>query len=335
MRVGLLWLGGLLVVGALCAASSARAVRSTDRSCSGTPAAYAFQTVDAPGHVDTGLHGVNHRGAVAGYFDDGAQAGGTAYPTGFVLRRGKIRPVRWAPDIYSDLNDINDAGDAVGYYGHVGRIANSGFLYESRSNSHIPLVFPATVRTTIAAGINDHGTIAGTLNLDQTGLPQNADHKGYVKDRDQVSVPAYQLVSYPGAPETFANGINDAGTVVGNYHARRGDVTSSRSFVRTRGWYSTVDLHRLCAARSEAWGVNDRGDVVGFYTDAAGAVHGYVVRRGSISRVDVPETHTTQLYSITNQGVLYGTYDDARGVSHGFIATPSRRRHVSDTASAS
>jgi hypothetical protein len=270
---------------------------------------------------------------VAGYFDDGAQPGGTAYPTGFVLRRGKIRPVRWAPGIYSDLNDINDAGDAVGYYGHVGRIANSGFVYESRSNSHIPLVFPATVRTTIAAGINDHGTIVGTLNLDQTGLPQNADHKGYVKRRDQVSVPAYQLVSYPGAPETFANGINDRGTVVGNYHARRGDVTSSRSFIRTRGAYSTVDLHRLCAARSEAWGVNDRGDVVGFYTDAAGAVHGYVAGRGgSISRVDVPEAHTTQLYSITNQGVLYGTYDDPRGVSHGFIATPSRRPHVSDTA---
>jgi hypothetical protein len=63
-----------------------------------------------------------------------------------------------APDIYSDLNGINDAGDAVGYYGHVGKIANSGFLYESRSNSHIPLVFPATVRTTIGAGINDHVT---------------------------------------------------------------------------------------------------------------------------------------------------------------------------------
>ena len=323
MRTGLLWLVGLLVAGALCATTSARAVRGGDRSCIGRPAAYAFQTLDAPGHVDTGLHGVNHRGDVAGYFDDGARAGGVAYPTGFVLWHGKIRPVRWAPDIYSDLNGINDAGDAVGYYGHVGRIANSGFLYESRSSSHIPLVFPATVRTTIGAGINDHGTIVGTLNVDQTGLPQNADHKGYIKRRDQVSVPAYQLVSYPGAPETFGNGINDAGTVVGNYHARSGDVTSSRSFIRTRATYSTVNLHRLCAARSEAWGVNDRGDVVGFYTDTVGAVHGYVAGRWrSISRVDVPGAQTTQLYSITNQGVLYGTYDDARGVAHGFIATP-------------
>ena len=323
MRTGLLWLVGLLVVGALCATTSARAVSGGDRSCISRPAAYAFQTLDAPEHVDTGLHGVNHRGDVAGYFDDGAQAGGVAYPTGFVLWHGKIRPVRWAPDIYSDLNGINDAGDAVGYYGHVGRIANSGFLYESRSNSHIPLVFPATVRTTIGAGINDHGTIVGTLNVDQTGLPQNADHKGYIKRRDQVSVPAYQLVSYPGAPETFGNGINDAGTVVGNYHARGGDVTSSRSFIRTRATYSTVNLHRLCAARSEAWGVNDRGDVVGFYTDTVGAVHGYVAGRWrSISRVDVPGAHMTQLYSITNQGVLYGTYDDARGVAHGFIATP-------------
>jgi hypothetical protein len=326
MRRALLLVICLLASGVALAGSSARAVTPASLPCSGHPVSYAFQTFDARGHVNTGLHGANHRGAVTGYFDDGPLGtGDIAYPTGFVLRHGEVHPVVWAPGIYSDLNDVNDAGNAVGYYGHVGKIANFAFLYRSRSKTPVPLVFPSTVRATIAAGINDHGAIVGTLNLDQTGLPQNADHKGYLKDRGQVTSPAYELVSYPGAPETFANGINDAGTVVGNYHARRGDVTSARAFVRRHGAYSTIDLDSLGATKSEAWGANEHDDVVGFYSDAAGVVHGFLAdRHRSVSRIDVPRALATRLYSITDHGVLYGTYDDAGGVSHGFVATPHR-----------
>jgi len=326
MRRALLLVTWVLAVGAAFAAGTASDVAQASAACSGRPVQYSFRTVDAPGHVNTGLHGGEQDGAVAGYFDDGSpQPGDIAYPTGFVLRGGVVHPVAWGPGIYSDLNDVNGAGDAVGYYGHIGTIANFAFLYDLRSDTPVPLVFPPTVRTTIATGVNDHGAVIGTLNLDQTGLPENADHKGYVKLAAQVTSPEYELVSYPGAPETFGNGINNAGTVVGNYHSRRGDVTSARAFVRRHGAYSTIDLDQICAAKSEAWGVNESGDVVGFYSDAAGGVHGFLAdHRGSVSRIDVPGAEATRLYSITGQGVLYGTYEDAAGVSHGCIGTPHR-----------
>ena len=71
--------------------------------------------------------------------------------------------------------------------------------------------------------------------------------------------------------------------------------------------------------------MNEHGDVVGFYSDAAGAVHGFRAdRHGSVSRIDVPGAVATRPYSITNHGVLYGTYDNADGVSHGYVATPRR-----------
>jgi hypothetical protein len=38
--------------------------------------------------------------------------------------------------------DVNDAGDAVGYFGHVPTIANHAFLYETRSDTPVPLAFP-------------------------------------------------------------------------------------------------------------------------------------------------------------------------------------------------
>jgi hypothetical protein len=58
------------------------------------PRSYDFLTFDAPGHVDTGLHGGNHRSEVTGYFDDwGIAAEVAAFPTGFVLRQGRVHPV--------------------------------------------------------------------------------------------------------------------------------------------------------------------------------------------------------------------------------------------------
>src|SRR6266487_5241196 len=99
----------VLTVGVASAGFSARAATPAGPGNSGQPAAYAFQTFDAPGHVDTGLHGANHRGDVAGYVDDvSPRPGEIAYPTGFVLRRGTVHPVVWAAGIYTDLNDVND-----------------------------------------------------------------------------------------------------------------------------------------------------------------------------------------------------------------------------------
>jgi hypothetical protein len=100
--------------------------------------------------------------------------------------------------------------------------------------------------------------IVGTLNLDQSGAPRTPITKGYLKRRGQITSKAYELVSFPNAPKTFANGITNAGTVDGNYNTRRGDVTSAPAFIRQHGVYSIIDLHALCAEKSEAWGQRAR-----------------------------------------------------------------------------
>lgn len=314
------------------ASAAPRAVARPSSSCRGVRARMRFATFDAAGHVDTGLHGTNRHGVAAGYLDDGPGSDGVAYPTGFVVRAGRVHPVVWDPSLYTDLNDVNRTGLAVGYYGRIGVIANSAFVYDTRTRVATPLRFPSGVRTTIASGINDDGTIVGTLNVDPTGLPQNAAHNGYLKHRRDVGTSKYQLVSYPGAPETFGNGINNDGAVVGNYHTGRGDVGGAKAFVFHDETYSTIDLHELCAVRSEAWGINTEHDIVGFFKDAAGTEHGFVTNRHrAVSRIDVPGAAATRPYAVDDEGTITGTYDDASGISHGFVAS-IRPQHSSKPA---
>jgi hypothetical protein len=113
--------------------------------------------------------------------------------------------------------------------------------------------------------------IVGTLNLDQSGAPRTPITKGYLKRRGQITSKAYEFVSFPNAPKTFANGITNAGTVDGNYNTRRGDVTSaprsSASMV-----FTPSSTYTLSAPKSPRPGANERDDLVGFCGDTGGVV---------------------------------------------------------------
>ena len=79
-------------------------------------------------------------------------------------------------------------------------------------------------------------------------------------------------------------------------------------------------------ARS-AWasGINDRGQIVGIYSEntpivkqPGGRRHGYLWEAGRVTRIDVPGATETGAFGINNQGEVVGAYLDAAGRSHGF-----------------
>jgi probable HAF family extracellular repeat protein len=63
-------------------------------------------------------------------------------------------------------------------------------------------------------------------------------------------------------------------------------------------------------------GINARGDIVGFYTNADGIAHGFLLSGGTFTTVDVPGV--IQLRGISASGVIVGSYR-AAGVTHGFV----------------
>src|SRR5438094_337743 len=66
-------------------------------------------------------------------------------------------------------------------------------------------------------------------------------------------------------------------------------------------------------------GINDRGEVVGTYVDAAdGNRYGFVLSKGAFTRLDAPGADGfTVAQGINNAGQIAGQYTDADGNGHG------------------
>ena len=179
---------------------------------------------------------------------------------------------------------------------------------------------------TVVTGLNDAGRIAGYY---VTLGPGGPTYSGFTANVDGSG---FTTIDRPGYPQTGAAGINGSGAIVG--------VSVSPSFTATGyvrdagGGYTTIDpaLGGLTSAYSEAVGINDAGDIVGFYTEVLppgpGAVrplsHGFLDKGGVYSQFDVPAAwgFGTQAYGINDAGQVTGGYLDFTGTPHGFLYTP-------------
>ena len=81
------------------------------------------------------------------------------------------------------------------------------------------------------------------------------------------------------------------------------------------------------ALETQAYGLNNRGDIAGFYKDTAGKQHGFLMRKGVLSYpIDAPVAGTTgtQIWGINEAGDMVGSYTAPTGtpaklVEHGFV----------------
>ena len=100
-------------------------------------------------------------------------------------------------------------------------------------------------------------------------------------------------LTVPGASSTMAFGVNDQREVVGTYMTGSGSKAKSFGFVWSRhfGFRTVNDPHGRGATTLN--GINDAGDLVGFYTDAKGNTDGLLVARGHFRAPLAPPVTTT------------------------------------------
>jgi probable HAF family extracellular repeat protein len=122
---------------------------------------------------------------------------------------------------------------------------------------------------------------------------------------------SYTTFDVPGATNTFAKGINDAGQVVGYF------LSAFHSFLLdVDGSYTMFDVPGV--AITIATGINDAGQVVGSYS--AGGDHGFLLDvDGSYTTFDVPGAISTEAIGLNDAGQIVGSYQDASLASHGFL----------------
>lgn len=185
-------------------------------------------------------------------------------------------------------------------------------------------VRPAAAQTSYV--VDDLGVLPGDDSSVAWAINENGDVVGwsmgsagtraflYTTTGGMVALPAL-----PGRPRSVARDINDAGVIVGSANAGGTDLGHA---VRWSGG-SVRDLGTLGAGSfSEAWGINNLGEVVGWsYTDGGNGlagVHGFIFSDAA-GLVDLtPESDTGYAEDINDAGQVTGYKTASGGVYHAF-----------------
>lgn len=229
-----------------------------------------FTPIDFPGSAQTQANGINDHGVITGYF----------YPTnngitsdnqfGFYEKDGVYHAVNdpntpTNPDpgvlIENQLLGVNNRDIAVGFYNDAAGNSH-GYTYDIKTNTYSADINVPGAISTATVAINDHNQLAG-FYTDANGTHGFLDVNG-----------KFTTIDAPGASQTEILGLNNNGIAVGEDVV--GTVTHGLIYNIKTGVFTQVD-----APNADGFtlfnGVNDKGDIVGFYTDAAGNTNGLLV----------------------------------------------------------
>lgn len=204
---------------------------------------------------------------------------------------------------------INNNGEIVGAY----RIVPPRHALLIKGGQYIPLAPTTVLGTNYSEAFknNDRGDVVGEY-LDDAGFAHGflLSKKGMLTQLD-----------FPAASDTYAYGINESGTVVGQWDLldSNGNVIAQHGFTWENGSFTQVDYPG--SANTTVFGINARGDLVGEWDDNVVA-HGFIrTKQGQFTSYDVPVAGATltQLTGINANGQILGVYIDAGGAEHGFL----------------
>lgn len=264
---------------------------STFVNFSGTPTALT--------QLNTGAgqtaFGINSAGNVVG-------GNGT---TAFYLPKGGSIQTLTTPAGASTAFGINDKGNIVGQF--TSGPNTPGFILASNTSATFTTINQPTgvaTDTINAQGINNNGLVVGFYvgndGQDHGFTAQMPSSPGTITGTAVTDPTIPNVAGEPGATFVFSQilGVNDNGLAVGYY----GDSTTSQ-----HGFFynTSTDSYTFLDDPAEAFfngvevtqitGINNSGEITGFYTDASGIAHSFVA-------TPVPEPATFGLIGLAAIG---------------------------------
>lgn len=214
--------------------------------------------------------------------------------------------------------DINDSGQIVGEYTFSDMGHRQGFLLSS--GVFTPISFPGSTFTR-AVGINRYGDIVG--DHDKAGNNGGLGHdEGYLFHNG-----VYSTFAFPNSDLTIAAGINANGDIVGWYLDNKG----THGFLFSGRTFTPIDFPGA-AADTEAWKINDFGEIAGRYKGATdGKFHVFILSDGSFTAIpddpDAFETAVVEDGGLNSAGQIVSQYHSSNqcklfissGCLHGFL----------------
>ena len=158
---------------------------------------------------------------------------------------------------------------------------------------------------TTVNGINNLGQVVGFSTA------ANGAFNNFIRNDDGSLTP----VTFANSAEAMANGLNNSGQIVGS-------LGSSAFFVTNGGNTLTyIPSVTFTTTAEAAFGINDKGTIVGQYTDSStGNSPGFVYAKGSFTTLN-PVANDQQVFAqgVNNNGVVVGFYNTDGIHDHGFL----------------
>jgi uncharacterized membrane protein len=210
--------------------------------------------------------GINNRGQIVGTYG----------LSGFIYQNGAFTNILNYPSaVNTDVTGISASGQVVGAYS-VGDGALHGFTYSSGTYSPFSAIsFPISIsqsgqyivgQNNCCVGVLYHNGSLTTINVPPTNPAHSTDNE--------------------------VSGVNNAGAVVGVYNELSGPFPGSpflsqNGYLYYNGSYTT--LTDPLGTYTSASGINDAGQIVGWYLDSSGAfASGFVYTDGVYTTLSVP-----------------------------------------------
>jgi probable HAF family extracellular repeat protein len=265
------------------------------------------------GPVASAAYAINNSSTIAGWSDVRA-------PSASAVRweDGKIENLNQPPtpfDDYSYAMDINDKGEVTGYaYIRGTSGGDRGFLWKDGIIQQLG-GFPQEMWNNRAVSINDSGEIAGYL----------ASVEGNRAFRWKEGTAT--ILSTPEGADSFAFGINDSGTIIGQ-------VVFPSAAPHGAVWtYDTLELLAGSPTLSSLapLAINDRGQIVGYGNVSENESNAFIWEESTgISNLNSMVDPADPLYgifmlidarAINSSGQIVGT-GLLNGIPRAYLATP-------------
>jgi hypothetical protein len=227
-----------------------------------------------PESVQTQVTGLNDNGVTVGFWSTmnnaPATPGGTPVNdnrafvkyNGYFIDGDFPTDNPFSPPV-DQLLGVNDKDVAVGFYNDASGNTHA-YTYNIRRNQFNE-VTPSGITNPTAAGINNKGDIAGF------GTDSSGQGVGFLLRRGGHVT----ILAVPGSSQTQALGINDNDEVVGVYQVGTGSSAQMHGFTWTpQGGFQLGVDDPDGMGTTTINGVNNEGQLVGFYVDASGNTDG-------------------------------------------------------------
>jgi uncharacterized membrane protein len=307
--------GGVAVAGAVLAHTGLAAASPTSRGT--LPARFAGESAMPrdPATPSPSMSGGSTTGAMAG-----------DHPMSTTVRRHGAWRFRTVDDpadpTFNQLLGINNTGRIVGYFGSGTDAAhpNKGFRVRKPFTGFVNENVPGPAQTHVV-GVNNMGATVG-FSVDPAGAST-----GFVYSHGKFTAVTDPLTDR-AHPVNQLLGVNDRGVAVGFYNDARGAAHSYTHDVAT-GSFTPIRLPVQADAVTAA-GINNEGDIAGFYTVGQKTSGFRLEHNGHFQTLSFGSGANTQALGINRAEQVVGAYVDTAGTMHGFLWSKGRLTAIDD-----